>query len=387
MREFYQRIDGDNRLATLVYDDLLARLFRLLGEAKTAAKGDPAVAARLDSLILWVRHAELYDRYRRAGGARRQAAFQEMLKHAWRIRDTHMIHSYALYRDVDGRDKAVSIPAKAVWTVPEPENPWKSSKPFSPTEIATILREGIAGHTPVELDFEPVVGDDSKLVPAREVLPLPDAPPGNAASGRGPRSWLTRIDAVPSEIVLEVTGGLIEHYRDRGNVRIQLWKLGGPSATGEGETLVAEDLSVPPDGGERRVALKVTEPGMHRLDLDDGHDLTRVEWPEGRLMSWKMSLEEFPDAISGRWTLYAWVPAGTRRIGLYSAASAGELINPRGEKALELAAEGGRFLSAPVPEGMDGRFWKFRSVAGRVSLLSIPPYLARTPAELLVPEP
>jgi hypothetical protein len=239
----------------------------------------------------------------------------------------------------------------------------------------------------VELDFEPVTSDDTKLVAAREILTLPDVPAGGASSGRGKRSWLTRVDTVPAEIVLEVTGGLIEHYRDRGNVRIQLWKPGGPSATGEGETLVAEDASVPPDGVERRVVLKVTEPGMHRLDLDDGRDLTRVEWPGGQLMSWKMSLEEFPDSISGRWTLYAWVPEGTRRIGLYSAASAGELINPEGEKALDLAAEGGRFLSVAVPEGMDGRLWKLHNVAGRVSLLSIPPYLARTPAELLVPEP
>jgi hypothetical protein len=387
MREFYRRIDGDNRLATLVYDDLLARLFRLLGEAQRLAAGDAAIQRRIDSLILWVRHAELYDRYRRAPDAERQAAFEAMLKHAWRMRGTFMVHSYALYRDVAARDKAVSIPAKAAWNVPEPENPWKSSEPFSTSELATILREGIAAHAPVELDFEPVTSDDTQLVAARDVMTMTDTTPGNAASGRGPRSWLTRIGNVPAEINLTVTGGLIEHYRDRGNVRIRLWKLGGPSATGEGETLVAEDTSVPPDGGARRVVLKVSEPGIHRLDLDDGRDLTKVEWPEGRVMSWKMSLEEFPESISGRWTLYAWVPPGTKRIGLYSAASAGELIDPDGDKALDLSAEGGRFLSVAVPEGMDGRFWKFRSVAGRVSLLSIPPYLARTPSELLVPAP
>jgi hypothetical protein len=104
-------------------------------------------------------------------------------------------------------------------------------------------------------------------------------------------------------------------------------------------------------------------------------------------MSWKMGLEEFPEAISGRWTLYAWVPGGTRRIGLYSAAPAGELVDPEGARALDLSAEGGRFLSVPVPAGMDGRFWRFRNVAGRVAPLSIPPFLARTPAELLVPPP
>lgn len=387
MGEFYRRIDGDNRLATLVYDDLLARLYRLLDRAKTAAAGDPAIGARLDALTLWVRHAELYDRYRRARGGERQAAFERMLKHAWRMRGTFMVHSHALYRDVASRDEAISIPAEAAWNIPEPKNPWKSSEPFTSPEIATILSEGIAGHSPVELDFEPIACDDAALVAARDALTLTNVPSGNASSGRGKRSWLTRIDAVPSEIVLEVTGGLIKHYRDRGNVRIQLWKLGGASATGESETLVSEDASVPPDGVERRVVLKVKEPGVHRIDLDDGHDLTRVEWPEGQIMSWKMGLEEFPEAINGRWTLYAWVPEGTRRIGLYSAAPAGELVDPEGARALDLSAEGGRFLSVPVPAGMDGRFWMFRNVAGRVAPLSIPPFLARTPAELLVPPP
>jgi hypothetical protein len=150
---------------------------------------------------------------------------------------------------------------------------------------------------------------------------------------------------------------------------------------------VAEDASVPPDGVERRVVLKVREAGIHRIDLDDGHDLTRVEWPGGQIMSWKMSLGEYPDKINGRWTLCAWVPPGTRRIGLYSAAAAGGLLDPEGHKALDLTAPGGRFLSVVVPEGMDGCFWTLHSVSGRVSLLSVPPYLARTPAELLVPKP
>lgn len=387
MREFYQRIDGANQAASLVYDDLLARMFRLLDQAKTLATADPSIGARLDALILWTRHAELYDRYRRSSGPERQAAFQRMLEHAWRIRGTMMVHSYALYRDVDNRDKDVSIPAEAAWSVPEPKNPWKSSTPFDPSEISTILREGIASHTPVELDFEPVVSDDSKLVPARDHLPLPKGPVGTADSGRGKRSWLTLVNDAPAQIVLDVTGGLIEHYRDRGNVRISLWKIGGASATGERETLVAEDASVPPDGVERRVILTAKEAGLHRIDLDDGNDLTRITWPDGQIMSWKMSLEEHPDAISGRWTLTAWVPKGTRVIGLYSAANVGELVDADGKRALDLAAKGGRFLSVPVAPGMDGRFWKFRNVAGRVALLSIPPYLARTPAELLIPQP
>lgn len=387
MAEFYRRIDGDNRQATLVFDDLLARMFRCLDEAKRLAAGDPAILARLDALILWTRHAELYDRYRLARGPERQAAFEAMIRHAYRMRGTYMVHSYALYRDVDNRDDAVSIPAQAHWRVPEPDNPWKSSEPFRAAEIEAILGSGLANHTAVELDFEPVAVDDTALIPARTIGMLPDLPAGSAEGARGKRSWYTVVETAPAKLQLRVTGGLIAHYRDRGHVKIRLWKLGGASATGEGQTLVAEDGSVPPDGVERAVSLPVAEPGVYRIDLDDGRDLTRVSWPEGQIMSWKMSLDASPDLMSGRWTLYAWVPEGTRTVGLYSAAEGGELRLPDGAKALDLAAPGGKFLSVPVPAGADGRFWKFHGVAGRVALISIPPYLARRPDELVLPKP
>lgn len=387
MREFYRRIDGGNEAARLVFDDLLARLFRCLDEARRLAAGEPGILSRIDALVLWVRHAELFDRYRRATGPERQKAFEEMIRHAYRMRGTFMVHSLALYRDIDSRDGAVVIPPEARWQVAEPENPWKSSEPFSAGEIGEILASGLANHVAVDLDFDPIVVDDTTLVHAGRLVNLPDLPAGSAELGRGSRSWYTVVETAPATLELRVTGGLIAHYRDRGHVKIGLWKLGGPSATGEDETLVAEDATVPPDGEERRVFLEVSEPGIYRIDLDDGRDLTRVTWPEGQVMSWKMALDDYPNLMSGRWTLYAWVPPGTRRIGLYSVAAAGELRDPEGGKSLDLAAEGGKFLSVEVPEGMDGGFWKFQGVSGRVSLLSIPPYLARSPSELVLPGP
>ena len=98
-------------------------------------------------------------------------------------------------------------------------------------------------------------------------------------------------------------------------------------------------------------------------------------------------MDDYPNRMSGRWTLYAWVPPGTKKIGLYSTASGGELRRSDGKKAIDLATDGGGFLSVDVPEGMDGKYWSFRNVAGRVSLFTIPPYLARTPTEMVLPKP
>jgi hypothetical protein len=387
MREFYARIDGGNAKARLVFDDQLARMFRALGEARKLAGDDAGIRARIDDLVLYTRHAELYSRYQNApAGPERQAAYEAMIRHAYRTRRSSMVHSYALYRDVSARDKSIVVPENARWQVKEGANPWKSSEPFSNDEIEAMLGSGIANHTPVDLDFEPREYDDLTVQPARRVLgELPDLPPGAAESGRGDRSWFTVVEKAPATIELRVTGGLIAHYRDRGNVKIKLWKLGGASATGESETLVTGDESVPPDGVERTVRLTAKEPGIYRIDLADGSDLTRVTWPEGQLMSWKMSLDDFPHMMGGRWSLYAWVPKGTKKIGLYAKSSGGELRLPDGKKAADLKAEEGTFLSVAVPEGMDGAFWRFQGVAGRISLLNIPPYLARRPTELVVP--
>jgi hypothetical protein len=38
-----------------------------------------------------------------------------------------------------------------------------------------------------------------------------------------------------------------------------------------------------------------------------------------------------------------------------------------------------------VPDGQDGQLWRFRYARGPVRLLTVPPYLARSGDELLLP--
>ena len=102
-------------------------------------------------------------------------------------------------------------------------------------------------------------------------------------------------------------------------------------------------------------------------------------------MSWKMALEDHPDNMTGRWNLYFFVPKGTRRVGLYSAAGGGTLRLPDGSEALNLKTESGGFLSAAVPEGTDGKLWKLHHVSGKVCLVNVPPFLARSAEELVLP--
>ena len=387
MRDFYHQLDGSHQ--HLVFDDQLGRMFRSLDTAKQQIAEDNSldpdernrIDARLNDLILYSRYAELFDRYRTAKGDTRQAAFESMIRHVYRMRRTMMVHAKALYRDVVARDKQVSIPEGATWSVPEGRNPWKSSERFTAAELASYLREGIDRRPLVELDFEPVAFSD-ELVPA---IPLKMDPvtPGSAQRGRGRRSFYTFVEETPAQISLRITGGLIAHYRDRGNIRIELWKLGGASSTGERETLVDSDRSVSPDGKTRTVLLSAAESGLYRIDVSDGGDLTSVEWPAGERICFKSSLDQ-PIKTNGRWSLCFYVPRGTQTIGLHGE-SHGRILGPSGKEQLNLEVQPAGYYSIRVPDNGDGRLWRVQSAAGVIRLLTVPPYLARTAGELLLP--
>lgn len=387
MRVFYQQLDGSRQ--HLVFDHQLGRMFRALLDAQTIvaeSKSLPQqrrarITGRLNDLILYSRYVDLFDRYRSAQDSTRQARFEAMVRHAWRMRRTMMVHTKAVYRDVVNRDKRISIPDGATWSVPEERNPWKSSEPFSVFERQMFLRDGVQDRPLVELDFEPVTFSDD-LVSA-DTLELGDVTPGSAQRGRGQRSFCALVEKAPAEIPLTITGGLIASYRDRGNIRVELWKLGGASATGERETLVASDRSVPPDGKPHTIVLPVEESGLYRIGVSDGGDLTSVDWPEKHRICFKSSVD---DAIktNGRWSLCFYVPRGTKKVGLH-AQSRGRIHGPDGDVLLDLENTPAGYHSVAVPDGADGRLWQIRNAAGSVRLMTVPPYLARSAAELLLP--
>lgn len=380
MRAFYAQLDGSK--PHLVVDDQLGRMYRALEEARALA-GAPDARARVDALALYARYCTLYRRYAGAKGEERQAAFEVLIRHAYRMRETMLVHTKALYRDLAGRDKTVSIAENAAWSVPEPQNPWKSSAPFSDSETQAFIQEGIAEHPLVDLDFAPVAfGMD--LVPAAEALRFADAPAGELGPGRGEQTFHAFAASAPATVELRVTGGLIEHYRDRGNVKVELWKLGGESETGERETLVATDRSVPPDGVERTVALPLETPGLYRIDVSDGGDRTNVAWPADQRIA-VLSSEDAPmNEAYHQWTAYFYVPRGTSVVGLFGG-DHGEVRDSQGRPQFWLNGREPNFYSVPVPEGEDGKTWHIRYGRGAVRLLTVPPCFALSPRGLLLP--
>lgn len=184
---------------------------------------------------------------------------------------------------------------------------------------------------------------------------------------------------------LEITGGLIAHYRDRGNVRIELWKIGGASQTGQQETLVTSDRSVPPDGVEHSVKLAVKETGLFRLTIGDGKDRTLVKWPSSQAMTVLSSPDAPMNQFYEQWTQYFYVPNGTKEIGLYGGEH-GEVRDSANRPHFWLNGREPNYYSVPVPPGQDGKIWSVRYGRGPIQLLTVPPCFASMPQGLLLPK-
>ncbi|MFW6059442.1 MAG: DUF4838 domain-containing protein [Phycisphaeraceae bacterium] len=143
MARFYERISGDQR--PLARDNIVGHLYATLAEARELAGDDEAVHARLDDLAIYVRYLELYRAYDLAEGADRQAAFEQLIRHAYRGRKSMMIHLKPLYeRNGLGGDPHVELPDEARWNVPEDENPWKSSEPYNRAALDAWIDEGVS---------------------------------------------------------------------------------------------------------------------------------------------------------------------------------------------------------------------------------------------------
>ncbi len=387
MAKFYALLDGSSRarLSDKVRPDLIGRVlndqpgvhqlglmyYRLDNALKLTT--DPVIRARIYDLALYTRYVELYRSYWAARGAQRQPIAEELIQYSYRIHPTMMVHSLGLYRDLPLRDKYVTIPAEADWKVPEPKNPWKSSQPFAPEEIEGFIAAGVTSYKLV--NFEPVAFS-SNLVPAGK-LNLPRVPLGSFAVTRGTQGFYTWIAEAPAQIALKVKTG--STHDNLGDTKIALYSLSGaiPRAV--------DNAAVPPDKQEHEVILRTTLPGLHRIEIADATAGTSMVWPDGLPMTVESSFDAWAQftARGSLWSLYFYVPKGTRVVGGYAVGS-GTMLDGDGRIVKTFDNSSGYF-EVPVAPGQDGRLWKFDNTAGQRMLLTVPPYLARNAEELLLP--
>jgi len=166
---------------------------------------------------------------------------------------------------------------------------------------------------------------------------------------------------------------------------VDVWKSGGASDKGERQTLGASDKSVPPDGMEHTVKLPIKEAGLYRIDINDGNDRTLVKWPSGQSMTVQSSADSPMTGSYQLWRGYFYVPKGTTTIGVFGG-NGGEVRDSQGRRLFWLNGREPNYYSFPVPTDEDGKIWEVRHIRGALRLLTVPPYFAATPQELLLPK-
>lgn len=367
MREFYRLITEDTQLRSPA--DMVGRMYRQL-EAARAATTDDRVLRRIDDLILYTRYAELYYSHANGGTPKEVVA-----AYAYRIRKTMMVHSYGLW--------ARLLSQQAAHTE---GHPLKNETPHSPQEIAEILKKGIEQNQPVEPGFAGV--EFSKdLVPAMPSLKLAKVEAGNFPGQAQDRQryfvWMNE----PGKVELNVT------VRKVWANRMPKLQLFSPMEVSLQAVDTREDYQS--DGVERLLPLKTPYTGLHRIEAYDGGDYTRIIWPKGMQVTVESGIDtsEVTSQFRGEWTLYFYVPKGTRVVGGWASRVAnwaprisGRLLNSSGKEMLDFAKmEGDGFFKVVVPQGADGSLWKFDGNLGQRLLMTVPPYLARRGEELLLP--
>jgi hypothetical protein len=167
-------------------------------------------------------------------------------------------------------------------------------------------------------------------------------------------------------------------YSNFGDTTLKLF----PAAETTGAAV--DSVAVTPDKETRTITLKSTYEGLHHIAWSDQAAATRIAWPDKFGGTWTGSETE-PFKLAAT-EVYFYVPKGTPVIG--GRTNAGMVfVDPSGKEAGKIENRSAlEYFSIPVPPGMDGGVWAVRNLrGGTLALLTVPPWLAFDPADLLLP--
>jgi len=352
--------------------DVVGRMYRHLAEARKLAADRPDVRKRIDHLSLYTRYVELYTAHKQAGPDHAAKKRDDFVRFAYRIRKTMMIHSYGIWARTVGQGAAHTK-----------GHPLKDDRPFTEKDMLTVLERGIANNQPDRVEFKAITYSKN-LVPAAKRLGLKSGKAGFFPTHAQDRQmYYVWVDRAPADLHIKVT---TQHVWNKRPHRISLFPLEGV-ASGAVDT---SDI-VRPDGKQYDVILKTTHAGLHRIGIVDGGDYTRIVWPEG--MHVVVPSGQDTCHFRGPWSLYFYVPKGTKVVGGWTACRdnwppqmVGKVLDADGKEVYDFAKVKEGWFSIPVPAGQDGRLWKFERNTGQRQLTTVPPALATAADRMLLPK-
>lgn len=360
----------------LLSRDLVGRMYR---ELRTALDGriSEAERARILDFVEYTRFLELSIDCYEADDATFPDRYRVLCEYLWRTRGSHMVNggdyfwrsNNPAYSAGTPFDRRVERPAK--WS--DPAHPWKKGEAMTAEELMETLDDGI-GRNPL-MEIEPVAFSQS-------LVPIPGARDGNGTTTEKIVLWRENRFFVE---IPDRGGKAYFSIRARsvanGPIRLRLFS--------KEHALVEEPVQtveIPPDGKEHHIILSSPYAGVHEVEYTDGGGHGILTWPKGQRVTFPMGATHAVTPANGC-DLAFYVPRGTGRVGLFVEEPKGRLTSADGALLFDLATEGAKgYVAVPVPEGCDGAVWVMKGSVGRRILINVPPYVARHPSELLVPE-
>ncbi len=400
MERYYARWAPDNR--PLVTKELLYAMCQDLRAAQTAAAKRPDVLARLHDLQQYVRYLELDWRVRAMPTAQpyaeREAAFIALMRHAYRIRYTYMIHwglaSQNLWQhraEAMGvvevkkgppRTKKVVNP-RLLTATNFPENPWRDPAPFTSAEIARdfAATEAYFKTPPVQtisFSTDLVAVDWSGRVPPGGLLAT--RPVTVSVQGGTTHLMLTSAQGEPLRVTVRPGNNQARRTHPRP------WTL--TDATGK--QLAAGRVIASDSNPDVILSLAVPAAGTYDFAITDNNGFLDISVTDPVPVALRLIPGEKINHNLRKQGWFFYVPKGTREVVMYfdAWAPAFTLTGPDGSVRYSNASTNHptTLLHVPVPANSAGGIWRFDAVRiGPLCLLNVPPYLSPSPDRLLVP--
>jgi hypothetical protein len=369
MRRYYERLDPGNK--PLLSEHLLATAFRDVEEASRLAADRPDVQARLDQLKQYLRYVHLrWIADRETDKAKRKDATLAALTHAYRTRYSYMNHWEAMRQSwTTQAAKEFEEPSWAFNDATTPK-PWQVETPYAHEETEAAFQEGLAFF---RLDPVEERTFSSELVPVN--LTGAGPPAESVQSYQGGLKYALSSAGEPLKV--SVVTGTIAWYRDRAPAR---WTI----TDAEGKRLAGERL--PLDGEPHVIEVPVPQAGLYWFDFDDSSAGWQIKVEAGRRVV--VPLQRDRGFMHAGWMqpMHFYVPKGTQELQYYWSGGPHWVFGPDGTKLREVETSGS-FVKIPVPEGADGKTWRFERLAlGHLWFFNAPNYLAASPEALLLPK-
>jgi len=367
MREYVKLNDASNR--PILSDDWFSRVYEVLGKAYEA-ENDPAVRTRLDDLTIYIRYGELMFIWQRSQGDAKTKTGVEAMTHAYRQRERLMIN-WIMLLHFPARDSSMQK-TLGYWETPEE---WKDERPFEAAEIAGWIDN--AATTYKRFEFSPV-SYSGNLVPA-DSLNLGRANPGgiglHTQTQHEYRVWTDKVEP----ITFKAKHGIVEGYRSFLPDAVVELLSDKDAIVGT----VLDSVEIPKDWTERDYSLQTPFDGLHTLRIvRTGCGSWLLPDDDFRFVREASVEKPFNMVTAGMWYIY--VPPDVEVLGGYI----------RGELTVFDSAgnemhkhDGADFFAFPIPPSDRGKALKIRVNWGdEFQLMTVPPYLAQSPQQMLVPE-